>query len=206
MKLNQIKNQPELNLKMTNLTEILYLLDQQVIYDKIDAPIDDILKKYSYSISEDKTQKEFISIISGFLKELKTQGILLSIGSEEFLEVFWYLERYYKDEDSEGYERALNDYEEYGIQMILEETCEALKMDQRSRYLSWVHDTKINYLEWDEKLKLTEDFLDQFDNFFPNEVSGMPNEQLAPFLKEFLNRALEGTEVIKSIAETKLFN
>lgn len=40
---------------MTNLNEILHLLDEQVIYDKIDAPIDEILNKYSYSVSEEIT-------------------------------------------------------------------------------------------------------------------------------------------------------
>lgn len=39
-------------------------------------------------------------------------------------------------------------------------------MDQRSRYLSWVYDTKIDYLPWDVKLKLIEGFLDQFKIFF----------------------------------------
>jgi len=191
---------------LSDLNEIFYLLDENVIYEKIDGPIDEILKKYSYSISEDKTQKEFISIISEFLQQLKNQGVLVSMNSNEFSNVFWYLEKYYKDEDSDGYERALNDYKEYGIDIILEETSEALKMDQRKRYLSWIHDTKIYYLEWNEKLKLIEEFVDQYDNFFPLEVSNMPKEQKIPFFKELLNKVITGTEVIKSRAETKLFN
>ena len=183
------------------LNEILYLLDEKVIYEKIDAPIDEILNKYSYSISDEITQKEFISIISKFLNQLKNQGVLVSMDSNEFSNVFWFLEKYYKGEGSQGYERALNDYGEYGIEMILEETSEALKMDQRSRYLSWLYDTKINYLEWNEKLKLMEEFVDQFKTFFNPTVSNLPNEQLIQFLKELLNRAIEGTEVIKSRLE-----
>lgn len=191
---------------MSDLDEILHLLSEDVLYEKIDAPIDEILRKYSYSISEDKTQKEFISIISEFLQELKKQGVLVSMDSNEFSEVFWYLEKYYRDEDSDGYERALNDYGEYGIEMILEETCEVLKMDQRSRYLSWVHDTKINYLEWDEKLKLMEEFVDQFKTFFNPTVSNLPNEQLIPFLKELLTKVITGRQPITSMLGTKLFN
>ena len=192
--------------KLSDLNEILHLLSEDVIYEKIDAPIDEILSKYSYSISEDKTQKEFISIISEFLNKLKNQGVLVSMDSNEFSEVFWYLEKYYKDEDSDGYERALNDYEEYGIEMILEETCEVLKMDQRSRYLSWVHDTKINYLDWELKLKLMEEFLNQFKTISSPAVSNLPNEQLIPFLKELLTKVITGTQPIKSMLETKLFN
>ena len=191
---------------MTNLTEILYLLDEQVIYEKIVAPVDEILRKYSYSISENLSQKEFIFVISEFLNELKNQGVIVSMDSNKFSEVFLFLEKYYKDEDSGGYERAVNDYKEYGINLILEETCEALKMDQRSRYLSWVHDTKINYLEWNEKLKLIEGFLDQFKILFSPTVSNLPNEQLIPFLKELITKVITGTQPIKSILETKLFN
>lgn len=188
---------------MSDLDEILHMLSEDVIYEKIDAPIDEIINKYSYLISEDKNQKEFILIISEFLQQLKKQGVLVSIGSNEFSEVFWYLEKYYKDEDSNGYERALNDYGEYGIEMILEETCEALKMDQRSRYLSWVYDTKIDYLPWDVKLKLIEGFLDQFKIFFSPTVSNLPNEQLIPFLKDLLTKVITGTQPITSMLETK---
>ena len=37
--------------KLTDLDEILHLLSENMIYEKIDAPIDEILRKYSYSIS-----------------------------------------------------------------------------------------------------------------------------------------------------------
>ena len=139
-------------LNLSDLDEILHLLSEDEIYQKIDEPIDEILNKSAYSISEDKTQKEFNLIIFEFLQQLKKQGVLVSMDSNKFTEVFWYLEKYYRDEDSNGYERAFNDYGEYGIEMILEETCEALKMDLRNRYLSWVYDTKIDYLPWDAKL------------------------------------------------------
>ena len=191
---------------MSDLDEILHLLSEDVIYEKIDAPIDEIIRKYAYSISEDKTQKEFISIISKFLNKLKNQGILVSMDSNEFSEVFWYLEKYYKGEGSHGYERALNDYGEYGIEIILEETCEALKMDQRSRYLSWVHDAKINCLDWNDKLKLIEEIINQFKEDFNPTVYNLPNEQLTPFLKELLTIVITGTQPIKSMLETILFN
>lgn len=190
---------------MNKIKEILYLLDENLIYENLDAPIDEILNKYSYSISENKTQKEFISIISGFLNKFKNQGVLVSIDSNKFSEVFWYLEKYYEGEGSQGYERALNDYGKYGIEIILEETCEAFKMDQRNRYLSWVHDAKINCLNWNDKLKLIEEIINQFKKDFNPAVSNLPNEQLTPFLKELLTIVITGTQPIKSMLETKLF-
>jgi hypothetical protein len=89
--------------------------------------------------------------------------------------------------------------------MILEETRESLKMDQRSRYLSWVNDTKINYLAWNDKLKLIEEFLIHLRKIFNPAVSNLPNEQLIPFLKELLTKVITGTQPITSMLETKLF-
>lgn len=192
--------------KLPDLNEILHLLSEDVIYEKIDAPIDSILNKYSYSISDGKTQKEFISIISKFLQQLKNQGVLVSMNSNEFSEVFWYLEKYYKGEESQGYETALNDYREYGIETILEETCEALKMDQRSRYLTWVHDTKIIYLNWETKLLLVQELMNKFSNILSPSVTEMPHEQLALFIPELLKLINDSVEGNKSTLETKLFN
>ena len=36
---------------MKNPNDILYLIDENTLFEKIDAPIDDILNKYSYSVS-----------------------------------------------------------------------------------------------------------------------------------------------------------
>ena len=194
---------------MTNLAEILHLLDEQVIYEKIDTPIDEILNKYPYSVSEEITQKEFISIIYSFISQLKESGSILSIdsvSSNDFSEVFLYLEKYYRDGDSLGYERALNDYGEYGIEMIIEETCESLKMELRERYLNWVYDTRIIYLPWPDKLDLMEEFTEQYILRFLPTISSLPKEQLISFMKELLSRVVKGKEVVKSRIETKLFN
>jgi hypothetical protein len=194
---------------MTNLNEIFLLLDDQTIYEKIDAPIDEILKKYSYSVSDELTQKDFISILGRFIRTLKNQGILISTDANEFSDVFQFLEKHYSGEDSFGYERALNDaikYGNYGVDIILNTTTDSLKAEQRKSYLTWVHDTKIDYLEWNEKVTLIEEFLNQFKTLFSPTVVNMQKEQLVLFLKELIKEVLEGTVVFKSKLGTKLFS
>jgi hypothetical protein len=194
---------------MTNLNEIFLLLDDQTIYEKIDAPIDEILKKYSYSVSDELTQKDFISIIGCFIRRLKIQGILISTDANEFSDVFQFLEKHYSGEGSLGYERALNDaikYGNYGVDIILNTTTDSLKAEQRKSYLAWVHNTKIDYLEWNEKVTLIEEFLNQFKTLYSPTVANLQKEQLMPFLKELIEKVLEGTVVFKSKLKTKLFS
>lgn len=131
---------------------------------------------------------------------------LNSVTSNDFTEVFLFLEKHYSGEGSQGYERALNDYQEYGIKMILEEICGSLKIKLRESYLEWVYDTKIIYLLWEDKLELMEEFTEQYILLFSPTIANLSNEQLIPFLKELLTEVVRGTEVIKSRAETKLFD
>jgi len=194
---------------LLDLDEILYLLSDDVIFEKIDAPIDEILRKYSYSISDEITKKEFILIISGFLEQLKEQGVLVSINSNEFSEVFWFLEKYYNVESDNGYVIALYDALKYGstgIEMILEETSNSLKREHENNYLKWIYDTKIIYLSWESKIKLIEELTNKYGDDLSPEVRNLPNEQLAPFIPELLVKVTNATQVIKSRLETKLFN
>jgi len=187
---------------MTNLNEILYLLDEDVIYEKIDAPIDEILREFYYPATKIITQKEFISMISGFLKELKNQGILLTMELDEFSEVFWFLEKHYSSDRSHGYERALNDvltYGSNGIEMILEDTTESLKKEQRENFTNWIFDTKIIFLEWNAKLKLIEEFRKQYGILFSPALSNMSKEQQIPFLKELLSDNISNSQTLKSM-------
>jgi len=191
------------------LSEILYLLDENIIREKIDAPIDEILNKYSYSVSEDISQKELISIIAGFLKQLKNQGIFISIESDEFSEVFSFLQKHYSGENSKGYERALYDATNFGkegINTILEDTSESLKMELRKQYIDWIFNTKVTYLDWASKLKLVKELSDQYSFSFSTEISSMPDGQKALFLKEIFSQNLNTVRSIKSILQTKLFN
>ncbi|MBL1214663.1 MAG: hypothetical protein HND52_15010 [Ignavibacteriae bacterium] len=194
---------------MTNLNEIFKLLDEQTIYQKIDSPIDEILRMYSYSVSDEFNKKEFISIIGCFIRRLQDQGMLVTTDANEFSDVFQFLENHYSGEGSLGYERALNDaikYGNYGVDLILNTTTDSLKAEQRKSYLAWVHDTKIDYLEWNEKVTLIEEFLNQFKTLFPPTVANMQKKQLVPFLKELIEKVLEGTVVFKSKLETKLLS
>lgn len=187
----------------------MYLLDENIICKKIDVPIDEILIKYSYSVSKNLSQKEFVSIIAGFLNHLKEHGIFISIESDEFSEVFWLLQKHYSGEGSQGYERALYDATKYGnegINTILEDISESLKMELRQQYFDWVFNTKVTYMEWTSKLKLVKELSDQYSFFLPTEVSTIPDEQKALFLKEILSQNLNTVQSIKSMLKTKLFN
>jgi hypothetical protein len=47
------------------------LLNGEVLYKKIDEPLDEVLKKFTYSLSAEITQKEFNSFMRSFTEHLK---------------------------------------------------------------------------------------------------------------------------------------
>lgn len=194
---------------MSYLNEILDLLDESTINAKIDIPIDEILNNYYYLILEIKNQKEFIAIISGFLEKLKDQGILLFMESDNFSEVFWFLQKHYSGEGSGGYERALLDVTIYGgdgISFILEETSASLKIELRKQYLNWIYNTKIIYLPWESKLELVNEIIKQYGIYLKVDIQNMLDEQKALFLEDLFKNNLDAFQTIRVMQENKLFN
>ncbi len=191
---------------MSELNEILILLDEEAISKVIETPIDNVLNQYSFSVAENFSKKEFLKIIAGYLKILKHHGILIPINHDEFSTIFSFLQKHYPGEGSQGYERALLDITKYGkdgITVILKDTSESLKFELRRQYLEWIYSTKVIYLDWASKLKLVKEFRNQYGFSFTSEISNMSDEQKALFLKEIFTENLNTVQSIKSILQTK---
>jgi len=194
---------------MSELNEILILLDEEAISEVIETPVDNVLNKYSFSVSENFSQKEFFAIIAGYLKLLKNQGILILINGNEFSTIFSFLEKHYYGEGSQGYERALLDITKYGkdgITMILKNSSESLKIELRRQYLEWIYSTRVIYLDWASKLELVKELSNQNGFTHRSDISYMSDEQNALFLKEIFTENLKTVQSIKSILQTKSSN
>lgn len=192
-----------------SIEQIFYMLDENTILKKVDHPIDEVLINYSYSVSEEASQKELVSIIGGYIKKLQCKGILIPIAADELSEVLSFLENHNSDEGSLGYERALYDIKQYGkegISTVLEDISKSLKIELRSQYLNWIYNTKIIYLDWNLKLNLVKEFSKRYEIFLPSEITSMPDERKALFIKELLVNNFHVAKTGKEIQQTKLFN
>lgn len=101
---------------MTNLNKILDLLKVDILYRKIDEPIDDAFRKFVHSQSGVIGQKEFGNIIHSFIEFLKKNQLIISSYTEntKSSEVILFSEKYYQGHDTQGYEGAIYDISSQG--------------------------------------------------------------------------------------------
>ena len=62
---------------MTNLNKIMDLLNGDELFIKIDELLDEALRKFIYSHSEDIIQKEFINVIHAFFEYLNNNQLII---------------------------------------------------------------------------------------------------------------------------------
>ncbi|MBK8946329.1 MAG: hypothetical protein IPM32_13820 [Ignavibacteriae bacterium] len=187
------------------MTEILQLLDEETIQEKIDKPIDEIFNQV-YSITEQlNSQRKLKSIIYFLIQKLKKNKIIFTTNNK-YSDLVWFLNQYYSAEGSQGYERAIfdiNNYKKEGILHILETTSESLKKEQKEKYLQWIYTSKIEHTNWESKLKIVEQINKTSNN--SSEIHSLTNIQKALYLKEIIQQQIETSQAIKSLLKPKSF-
>ncbi|MBK8945381.1 MAG: hypothetical protein IPM32_08940 [Ignavibacteriae bacterium] len=187
------------------MTEILQLLDEDLIKQKIDKPIDEIFNQV-YSITEQvNSQRKLKRIIYFLIRKLKKNKIILTTNSQ-YSDLVWFLNQYYSLDGSLGYERAIfdiNNYKKEGIFLILETTSESLKKEEKEKYLQWIYTTKIEQTNWESKLIIVEQI--NKTSQISSEPNSLTNIQKALYLKEIIQQQLETNQSIKSLLKPKSF-
>ena len=191
---------------MTNLTKILELLDENIIIQKIDKPIDEIFKQVYLLTERVNSKRKLISIIYYLIEQLKKNKIILKINNDRFSELVWFLNQCYSSDGSQGYEKVIfeiNNYKKEGIYLILEAISESLKIENKEKYLQWIYTTKIEHTNWESKLKIVEQ-INKTSQIY-SETNGLTNIQKALYLKEIIQQQLETNQSIKSMLKPKSF-
>ena len=191
---------------MTNLTKILELLDENIIIQKIDKPIDEIFKQVYLLTERVNSKRKLISIIYYLIEQLKKNKIILKINNDRFSELVWFLNQCYSSDGSQGYEKVIfeiNNYKKEGIYLILEAISESLKIENKEKYLQWIYKSKIEHSTWELKLEIVE----QIDKASRNSslTHHLNKFQKALYLKELIQQQLESNQSIKSMLKPKSF-
>lgn len=178
---------------MTNLNKIMEFLDGEVIYKKIDEPLDEALRKFSDKISADITQKEFNSIIKSFIEHLNNCGVMIfniDERSTESSEIIWLTEKYYQGHETKGYEGALYDVTTQGregLESVLEGIIEKIKISEREKYISCIITKYFTFLEWDMKKEIIEEIFNEYGHLLPSQLEKSQIPQLVPSIEGLLN-------------------
>ena len=118
---------------MEELDNILKLLDAESLYNKIDVSINKAKDSFQLKSNAVSDHKEFNIIIASLVKHIYQHGLSIPRDLREtkaLEEAIWILERYYKSNQTFGYDSALLDavnQEKHGIAYIIEIIVELIK-------------------------------------------------------------------------------
>jgi len=172
------------------LDTTLSLLDEAHMHRTINQRLDSAAAPFTVS-KEARTMPltadRFLDTVAEFTRHMYRHGFAvardLSRGQARSEAVF-ILEKSYQGQGGRGYDAALVDtvsLGEKGVEHILSYITEALKTDQRRKYIRWVLGAHVDPLDWKAKRDLAEILLQRLKNFLPDEVNRCPPEQLADF-------------------------
>jgi hypothetical protein len=181
------------------------LLNGEVLYKKIDEPLDEALRIFIYSLSAENTQKEFNSIMRSFTEQLKNYSIMIFTNqgrANESSEIIWLTEKYYQGHETKGYEGALYDVTTQGregIESVLEGIIETIKSNERAKYISSIITKHFTFLDWDMKKEIIKEMFNEFGHIFPPQLLELQITQLVPRIEELINLILTTNQTVTGI-------
>ncbi|MFC2085202.1 hypothetical protein ACFLS9_09100 [Bacteroidota bacterium] len=193
------------DLPTTNLIKIMEFLDGELIHRKIDKPLDEVFRRFSYELSGEVTLEKFNLLMVSFLEHLSDSGIRTSIippGVDESYDIIWLTENYYRGYETWGYEGVLFDITTQGnegIDSILENIIEAIKVSEREKYISYIIIKYFAHLEWDIKKEIITKIFNKYGHFFPPQLMELEPHKLVPRIKELINLIITTNQTISEI-------
>ena len=148
-------------------------LDDQLIAQRIDGPIDLGLQTFHYEASSTISSHEFHRIITEFTQHLY-DTVLKSPWKmscqDPFTHALSLLENYYQGTYSQGYMGAWLDTEDEhqnGMDTVLHRLAEAVKAMEHQEYIHWVFTAHYESLPWEKRCAVAEIWLQEWRSFLP---------------------------------------
>ena len=194
-----------LNSKMPILDELFGHLNEQVLVDKIDIPIEKASRLYSITESVNCTSKEFRQIIASIYRRIYEQETIeftFYNESEALIQAIWILEKYYKGYETTGYDGALYDTTKNssdGLEIVLERFIEIIKTIERNKYITQTFQSLLDPSDWNLRYEITIELLNRFDRYCSPELKNLEPIQLVSHLEELIINIVATTQVMRSI-------
>lgn len=185
-----------LSKQMQILNEVLGLLNEEVLINKIDIPIEKALRLYSITKPGNCTIIEFKQMITALYMHIYNKE------SEALKESIWILEKYYKGDETTGYDGALYDATKSssdGVQLVIERFSEIIKTLERSKYITQTLTTLIDPSDWNLRYEITAELLERFNHLYSPELKNLPTIQLVSHLDKLVIDLVTTTQVVNNI-------
>jgi hypothetical protein len=176
------------------LDNLIDLLNEEQIAQKVDEPIDLASQVFRLKIAVPITHSEFNRVIAAFVRHIFQSGIQLPrhlSDRQALYEAVFLLERYYQNEDVKGYDGALIDAigrDTENIELVLSRLTEFIKMIERGKYVKWAFTDNYFILDWKTRQIVVSAYLEQNETLLPTELLELDPARLVDDFQElFIN-------------------
>lgn len=171
------------------------LLSADHLCRTIDIPLEQAAREYESNATEAhgyNTSAEFIEQLAAYVQHLYAHGCrtpckLDSTRAE--IQVVFLLERDYQSLSGRGYEAALLDSTQQGNEglfFVRNFLLDALKQEQRRKYMNWVLTCSVSHLDWWDKVSLTRLLLERLQQSGCEMPDWTRPERFAEYARELL--------------------
>ena len=166
------KVQPE-----TFLENTLNLLSETRISILVDEPINRASQTFNIKIKTPISHSGFNRIITEFVCHLYEKGLrlprLLTDHQEALAEAVYLLKRGYPGDNNDGYDQALFDSTNYGmegIETVLSSLAELIKNAEREKYMKSIFVENFDRLDFFMQLEIVSVYQKRFANIIPPQI------------------------------------
>ena len=155
------------------ILNIYAALDDHLIAQRFDGPIDQGLRTFQYEATYPVTRQNFHRIIARFTDYLYETALKASwkISCRDPLtHAIYLLENHYQGTYSQWYMGAwldATDDQQDGMDTVLQRMAEAVKAMERQEYIQWVFVAHYESLPWNLRCVVTDILLQQYRQFLP---------------------------------------
>ncbi|MBC8402872.1 MAG: hypothetical protein H8E14_15410 [Candidatus Marinimicrobia bacterium] len=192
-----------LNRKASILDQMLHSLEIITI-KKIEMPIAGATKGIS-NILQNNSGKKFEEILITIFMDFYYPEIrerTEKIRQATFTEVVWMLEKYYRGNETEGFDGALYDATQNqaeNIQIVLARFVEIIRTIEQKKYINGLLNFMIDPGSWDLKYTLVQEILDRYGHLYPPELKKLSPAQLVNQLEELILIAISSNQFARSL-------
>ena len=152
------------------------------------------------------SHQAFIQQIARFVQQLYANGLPLrqSLSNQQAcIEAVFLLERLYQGSHGRGYEAAFieaRSHDHCTIGIIITRFTEAIKLNQREKYLRWVYTSVLSKIGWETKCQVVELLLDRLNPFLTDQLSGCAPAQLTDNIPDLIQLHLHTSGLLEKIS------
>ena len=175
------------------LRRVTALLDEDIIAQRVDEPIDEVLEKFGLVDDWAWSHQGFHRTIAEFVRHLYERAIpcrrKLSL-AQAHDEAIALLEQGYRQMGGSGYDHAVLDAadpSQSGLLVVLAAIAEGLKEHERETYLRWALARHIDPADWHAKCAIAGILIERCRELMPPELCRLSPEQLADSIPELLS-------------------